>query len=243
MPSATSRLDNRVNYLFGVYDQFNNLSPLKDISNGVDQVARFAPTELSIWAPGVATARVDKELRDVAMKVESKETKAIDDKELAELEKKAPAWQTILGLGGAEEHRAYIERRAGRTDKGRIEKIIQSLKDAGSGVTRNEIADSDNVGISPDLINEGNIDLNTRPRVKRANGKTSTVDSIGIEQDGKHYVIPQISDDGEILTPKEAIDLFRKTGKHLGVFKTQKAADKFAKELHESEAKKLKGNE
>lgn len=151
MPSATSRLDNRVNYLFGVYDQFNNLSPLKDISNGVDQVARFAPTELSIWAPGVATARVDKELRDVAMKVESKETKIVDDKELAELEKKEPTWQTILGLGGTEEHRAYIERRAGRTDKGRIEKIIQSLKGAGSATTRTEITNSDNVGINAAL--------------------------------------------------------------------------------------------
>jgi hypothetical protein len=151
IPSTTSRLDNRINYIFGVYDQFNNLNPLKDVSNGVDQVARFAPTELSIWAPGVATARVDKELRDVAMKVQAKETKAVDDKELAELENKAPAWQTILGLGGADEHRAYIERRAGRTDKGRIEKIIQSIKAAGSAQTRDEITNADNVGISHSL--------------------------------------------------------------------------------------------
>lgn len=243
MPSASSQLDNRVNYLFGVYDQFNNLSPLKDVSNGVDQVARFAPTELSIWAPSVATANADKELRSIADKVSEKETKKIDKKELDALNRTAPPWLSMLGLAGGEEHRAYIERRAGRTDKGRIEKIIQSLKDAGSGTTRDQITNADNVGISQDLISTGNIDLSTRPRVKRANGKTSTVDSIGIEQDGKHYVIPQISDDGEVLTPKEAIDLFHKTGKHLGVFKTQKAADKFAQKLHESEAKKIKGNE
>lgn len=151
MPSASSRLDNRVNYLFGVYDQFNNLNPLKDVSNGVDQVARFAPTELSIWAPGVATAKTDSALMEVARKVQDKETKIIDDKELAELERKAPSWQVILGLGGADEHRAYIERRAGRTDKGRIEKIIQSLKGAGSTAARDEITDSDNVGINAAL--------------------------------------------------------------------------------------------
>lgn len=149
IPSASSRFDNRINYLFGVYDQFNNLNPLKDVSNGVDQVARFAPTELSIWAPQVATARVDKELRDIAMKVSAKETKAVDDKELAELEKKTPIWQAILGLGGAEEYRAYIERRAARTDKGRLDKIIDSLK--GASATRSQITDADNVGISPDL--------------------------------------------------------------------------------------------
>ena len=151
IPSASSRLDNRVNYLFGVYDQFNNLNPLKDVSNGVDQVARFAPTELSIWSPEIATSQTDKQLRDVAMKVQAKETKITDDKELAELERVAPTWQTILGLGGADEHRAYIARRAARTDKGRLDKIIDSLKGAESAATRDEITDADNVGISTAL--------------------------------------------------------------------------------------------
>lgn len=148
MPSASSRLDNRVNYLFGVYDQFNNLNPLKDVSNRVDQVARFAPTELSIWATGIATANTDKALRDIADKVYSKETKITDDKELAELESKAPTLELMLGIGGADEHRKYIADRAARTDKGRINKIIDSLKGAGSTATRDEIADADNVGIN-----------------------------------------------------------------------------------------------
>lgn len=151
MPSATSRLDNRINYLFGVYDQFNNLNPLKDFSNGVDQVARFAPTELSIWSPEIATAQTDKQLRDVAMKVQAKETKIVDDKELAALEAKHPTWQAILGLGGANEYRAYIKERAERTDKGRLEKIIESLKGKGNEITRDEIADADNIGINAAL--------------------------------------------------------------------------------------------
>lgn len=151
MPSASSRLDNRVNYLFGVYDQFNNLNPLKDVTNGVDQVARFAPYDLSIWAPGIATAQTDKQLRDVALKVQQKETKASDEKELASLESRNPTWQTILGLGGADEYRAYIERRAARSDTGRLDKIIDSLKGAGSAKTRDDISDSDNVGIAASL--------------------------------------------------------------------------------------------
>src|SRR5690606_36603403 len=101
--------------------------------------------ELSIWSPEIATAQTDKELRDVAMKVQVKETKITDDKELAELERVAPTWQMILGLGGADEHRAYIARRAARTDKGRIDQIIESLKGTGSAATRNEITYADNV--------------------------------------------------------------------------------------------------
>lgn len=152
IPSASSRLDNRINYLFGVYDQFNNLNPLKDVSNGVDQVARFAPTELSIWSPEIATSQTDKQLREVATRVSNKETKKVDERELSELERKEPTWQAILG-GSLSEHRAYIERRSAQTDKGRIEQIINSLKGASSDAeTRDEITDADNAGISPSLI-------------------------------------------------------------------------------------------
>ncbi len=247
MPSATSRLgDGGVNYILGVYDQFNNLHPLKDVTNGVDQVARFSPKELSLWAPGIASQQTDEAIRGYALKVQQQEIQT-DDKELKALEKKTPAWQVVLGLAKPDEYLQYISNRASQSNEGRLNDIIDSLKgNKGAAVTRDKITDADNVGIAPGddgQLTQGNIDLNTRPRVKRANGKTSTVDSIGIEEDGKHYVIPQISDDGEVLTPKQAVDLFHKTGKHLGVFKTQKAADKFAQALHESEAKKLKGNE
>ena len=57
---------------------------------------------------------------------------------------------TILGLGGTDKYREYIEQRAGRSDTGRLDKIIESLK-GGGAVTRDEITDSDNVGINVNL--------------------------------------------------------------------------------------------
>lgn len=91
------------------------------------------------------------------------------------------------------------------------------------------------------LVQAGNIDLNDRPHVKRDDGKISTVDSITIEEDGRFIVIPKVAPWGEVLTPKEAIDLYHEEYEHLGVFETQEDADKFAEQLHKSEEQKLKG--
>lgn len=151
IPSASSRLDNRVNYLLGVYDQFNNLHPLKDPTNQVDQVARFAPQELSLWAPGIATKQVDDELKSIANRVRQKEIQA-DNKELKALEGRTPPWQVVLGLASGEEYRQFIRDRQANTDSGRIDQIIAALKGSkGSAVTRNEITEADNVGLSTDL--------------------------------------------------------------------------------------------
>lgn len=91
------------------------------------------------------------------------------------------------------------------------------------------------------LIVEGTIDLNERPLVKRDNGKISTVDSITIEEDGQYIVIPKVAPWGEVITPKQAIDLYHEEGQHLGIFKSQEEADKFAQNLHKSEEQRIKG--
>ncbi|HFL3398953.1 TPA: hypothetical protein ACG3NN_002857 [Legionella pneumophila] len=150
MPSATSRLDNRVNYLLGVYDQFNNLTPLKDITNPVDQVARFAPQELSIWAPSVATEQTDKDLRSVALKIQKKEMQQ-DTKELKALQDKTPAWQVIFGLSSGKEYLDYIEKRRAESNEGRLETIIESLKGRTAPEVRDETTEAENIGISPNL--------------------------------------------------------------------------------------------
>lgn len=87
------------------------------------------------------------------------------------------------------------------------------------------------------LIEAGNIELAKRPVVKNQDGSISTVRSISFEEDGKEILIPTVSPEGKILDNKAAIDLYRKTGNHLGKFDNADDATTYAESLHESQAK------
>ena len=84
--------------------------------------------------------------------------------------------------------------------------------------------------------NQGNIDLRIRPKVRNKDGSYSTVRTIGIEADGMYINIPTVIN-GRVVSNQEAIKHFKKTGQHLGKFKTQKERDLAAQKLHIDQAK------
>jgi hypothetical protein len=81
-------------------------------------------------------------------------------------------------------------------------------------------------------VTPGNIDLEHRPRVVNPDGSVSTVRSMGVNIDGHEVLIPTVSDDGRIMSDREAIETYRNTGRHLGEYKSPRASTAASKAIH-----------
>lgn len=82
------------------------------------------------------------------------------------------------------------------------------------------------------LLAPGNIDLRSRPVIHNPDGTVSTPRTLSIARDGRQYLIPTVSDEGELLSDQDAITQFEQTGRHLGAFKTLQDATGYANQLH-----------
>lgn len=91
----------------------------------------------------------------------------------------------------------------------------------------------------PGLLQPGNIDINNRAPVQFGND-FATVRSATIQQDGVFKLIPTVVGN-QVVSIKKAIDVFNQTGKNLGTFSSEKAANDYAEALHKQQEGLLKG--
>lgn len=82
----------------------------------------------------------------------------------------------------------------------------------------------------PGMVGPGNIDINNRKVGFDDKGRPMTVKSMGIEIDGHEVLIPTVAD-GREMTLDEAVQRYRVTHEHLGIFDSEAAATAYAKKL------------
>jgi hypothetical protein len=71
--------------------------------------------------------------------------------------------------------------------------------------------------------------------VHNLDGSIRTVRSITVTQGKTAYLIPTVVGKRVVSNP-QAVAHWQKTGQHLGAFSSEKAADRYAQTLHESQA-------
>lgn len=90
---------------------------------------------------------------------------------------------------------------------------------------------------APGLLVPGNINIHRRPTVRNGDGSYSTVRSMSFTDDnGRSVVIPTVIEGRGVVSPTEAINYYRTTGQHLGMFASPEDADAYAQGLHEQQA-------
>lgn len=88
---------------------------------------------------------------------------------------------------------------------------------------------------------KGNIDLYNRPQVKMPDGSIATVRSMSFNDGNNEVLVPTVSDDGRLLTDRQAIDNYFNTGRYLGKFNDIDSANNYAQRLHNEQDRYYNG--
>src|SRR5438105_8654550 len=86
--------------------------------------------------------------------------------------------------------------------------------------------------MSAGLLVPGTIDPFARPRVDNPDGTYSTLRTITVEDNGRIVLLPTVVG-GRVVSPQEAVDHYRRTGEHLGIFSDEAAAERYDQTLHD----------
>lgn len=85
------------------------------------------------------------------------------------------------------------------------------------------------------MIQPGNLDPFHRKVLQNDNGTYSTTRSFSIQTDKGETLIPQVVE-GKLLSKRQAIAHFMRTGQHFGIFQNPDTADAYATALHNAQA-------
>lgn len=91
----------------------------------------------------------------------------------------------------------------------------------------------------PGMVINGNIDLMDRTPVT-VEGGTATLRSMSVNVEGREVLIPTVHD-GKELTPEQAVNRYRVTGEHLGIFDTPDNATAYGKKLSADQGAMIDG--
>lgn len=91
------------------------------------------------------------------------------------------------------------------------------------------------IGDTRGMTQRGNIDLTQRPVIRNPDGSISTVRSLSFNDGRGEVLIPTVVD-GRVVSDREAIDHYYKTGQMLGAFDTPAHATHYSQALHRAQA-------
>lgn len=117
----------------------------------------------------------------------------------------------------------------------RLDAAMQVLGDAIFGALREQALAGGH--LARGMLLPGNIDLAHRPIVRNKNGSISTVRSISVGVNGRTFLLPTVVGD-RVVSNRQAIRHFERTGEHLGVFSNWRDADRYAARLHRQQARR-----